>query len=125
MNRRRIVTCFALLASLAPGAVSSVQAQSGDTGRPPSYIGPPPPTLPETIARDEQGHMTIRAGRLTAPLRVDGRLEEPVYSSVHPISDFIQMEPTGGQPATEKTDVWIFFDDRNVYVTIRAWESEP
>ncbi|MBI3403294.1 MAG: carbohydrate binding family 9 domain-containing protein [Acidobacteria bacterium] len=69
--------------------------------------------------------MTIRATRLTSPLRIDGQLGERVYTDVEPISDFIQMEPSGGQPASEKTDVWVFFDERNVYVTIRAWESRP
>jgi Domain of unknown function (DUF5916) len=75
--------------------------------------------------RDAQGRMTIRATRLPSPLRIDGRLDELVYASVEPISDFIQMEPSGGQPASERTEVWIFFDQRNVYVTMRAWESRP
>ena len=30
-----------------------------------------------------------------------------------------------GQPATEKTEVWITFDDENVYVSMRAAESRP
>ena len=67
----------------------------------------------------------MRAARLTSPLRIDGKLDEPVYASVDPVSDFIQMEPAGGQPASEKTEVWIFFDEHNVYVTMRAWESRP
>ena len=32
---------------------------------------------------------------------------------------------SGGQPATEKTEVWLFFDSDNVYVSFRAWESQP
>jgi hypothetical protein len=69
--------------------------------------------------------MTIRAVRLTTPLRVDGQIDEAVYDGLEPISDFIQMEPAGGEPATERTEVWLFFDQSNVYVTIRAWESQP
>ena len=42
-----------------------------------------------------------------------------------PIADFIQMEPNGGQPASEKTEVWVFFDNDNVYVAMKAWESRP
>ena len=42
-----------------------------------------------------------------------------------PISDFIQTEPQEGAPATEKTEVWVFFDDDNVYVSLRCWESQP
>jgi hypothetical protein len=34
---------------------------------------------------------------------LDGKLDEPIYSQVSPISDFVQMEPRAGSPATEKT----------------------
>jgi hypothetical protein len=125
MTHRLAVSCATLLITLAPEGVASALAQTGDYALPQSFSGPPPPTLPETIARDDQGRMTVRAVRLTAPLHVDGRIDEAVYDSVQPISDFIQMEPDGGRPATEKTDVWIFFDQSNVYVTLRAWESQP
>jgi hypothetical protein len=91
----------------------------------PTENGPPPPTLPQSLARDEQGRATIRAVRVTTPMRIDGRLDEAIYASVEPGSDFIQMEPNGGQVASEKTEVWIFYDRDNVYVSFRAWESQP
>ena len=58
-------------------------------------------------------------------MRIDGRLDEAAYGSVRPASGFIQMEPKAGQPASEKTEVWVFYDDDSVYVAFRAWESEP
>ena len=58
-------------------------------------------------------------------MRVDGKLDEAIYSIVQPASGFIQMEPQAGQPATEKTDVWVLFDNDNLYVSFRAWESQP
>ena len=125
MSHRLAVSCLAVVVTLAPGAVGAAMAQNGDNALPLSFSGPPPPTLPETIARDEQGRITVRAVRLTTPLHIDGRIDEAAYGSVKPISDFIQMEPNGGQPASEKTEVWIFYDQSNVYVTVRAWESQP
>ncbi len=86
---------------------------------------PVPPTLPQTITRDDQGHATVRAVRITSPMRTDGKLDEAVYGSVEPASGFIQMEPNGGQPASERTDVWVLFDNDNLYVSFRAWESQP
>jgi hypothetical protein len=91
---------------------------------------PSPPSSPSRVssvlsARDAQGRFTMRAARAATPLRVDGRLDEPAYAGVEPVSDFIQMEPAGGQPATEKTEVWVFFDQQRLYVTLRAWESRP
>lgn len=88
-------------------------------------VGPSPPTLPATISRDDQGRATVRAVRVSTPIRVDGTLDEPIYTAMQPASGFIQMEPQAGQPATEKTDVWVFYDDDNVYVSFRAWESQP
>src|SRR5262245_23757774 len=79
----------------------------------------------DVVSRDSAaGHITIRAVR-TEPLRIDGHLDESLYASVDPVSDFVQMEPEGGKPATEKTEVWVAFDQRNVYVSFRAWESHP
>ena len=95
------------------------------TGLPHGFTGPPPPVPPAVISRDVDGHATIRAVALTAPLRLDGRLDEAVYSNVPPISDFIQQEPTEGQPATQKTDLWLFFDNDNVYISARCWMSDP
>jgi hypothetical protein len=87
--------------------------------------GPPAPALPETIARDGNGRATVRAVRTPAPIRVDGRLDEAVYQDVRPITGFIQMEPRAGEPATERTEVWLLYDDTNLYVTFKAWESAP
>ncbi len=86
---------------------------------------PPAPVAPEVITRDAAGRATVRAVRITEPLRIDGRLDEAVYDRVLPMSDLIQTDPDEGAPATEKTEVWLFFDDENVYVVGRCWETEP
>jgi hypothetical protein len=67
----------------------------------------------------------MRAVRLTAPLHVDGRLDEEIYTSVPPASGLIQVEPQEGSPASERTDVWVSYDDKRFYVSLRCWESHP
>jgi hypothetical protein len=84
-----------------------------------------PSALSQAVTRDEAGGVTTRAVSLTEPLQLDGNLTEPLYETVAPITDFVQNEPLYGQPATERTEVWLSFDDENVYVSVRAWESEP
>ena len=86
---------------------------------------PAAPAAPEVITRDDDGSATVRAVRLNAPLEVDGRLDEPVYSEVPPIGDFIQTLPDEGTPATELTEAWIMFDEDNVYVSARVHEEVP
>jgi hypothetical protein len=90
-----------------------------------TFDGPPPPLPPEVIARDESGRATIRAVRLTSPIRLDGQLDEAFYNSIPAISDFIQQEPREGSPATERTEAWLLFDADRVYVSFRCWESRP
>lgn len=88
-------------------------------------IEPPPPAPPEVIARDGKGRVTVRAVRLAEPLVLDGVLDDAAYKTTEPFGDFIQQEPHAGSPATERSDVWVFFDDRNVYVSARFWKSDP
>ena len=78
---------------------------------------------PEVITRDAQGNATVRATRLTSPLKVDGRVDEAVYQQVRAISGTIQNIPQAGKPSTEKTDVWLLFDDAAFYVTARCWDT--
>ena len=87
--------------------------------------GPPPPRPPDVIARGADGRVTMRAVRLSEPLDLDGDLGEPLYRRVPSLSGFIQQQPVEGAPATEETEVWIFFDDDRLYVCVRAWDSAP
>ena len=87
--------------------------------------GFPEPVPPATIARGEDGRITMRAVRLEQPLVLDGALDEDIYETIPAATGFIQQYPRGGEPATEDTHVWIFFDARNVYVSLRCFDSQP
>jgi hypothetical protein len=78
-----------------------------------------------STTRDDQGRVTMRATRVREPLRIDGRLDEPIYAAVRPAGDFVQFEPVNGAPATEPTEVWVLFDDDSFYVSGRAYDSAP
>ena len=86
---------------------------------------PPSPVPPEVISRGENGRTVVRAVRLTQPHRIDGRLDESVYSTVPAITNFIQTLPAEGQVSTEKTEAWVMFDDDFIYVTGKMYEDVP
>ena len=114
----------------APTVAAAGVAEAGFAVQLPSAMlsaidGPAPPIPPAVMNRDAQGRTTVRAIRLAAGIRVDGVLDEAVYANVSAITDFIQQVPTEGAPATEKTEAWILFDDTNVYVSARVWDSAP
>jgi len=87
--------------------------------------GPPAPIAPAVVARDAEGRATVRATRIAEPIVLDGKLDDSVYNRVTAIADFVQQEPAEGQPVTEKTEVWMFFDDKNIYIGARCWDSQP
>ncbi|HLA89771.1 MAG TPA: DUF5916 domain-containing protein [Gemmatimonadaceae bacterium] len=87
--------------------------------------GPPPPVPPAVISRNAAGQATVRAIRLTSPLKVDGQLDDDVYTREQPFGGLIQVTPRYGEPMTERSDIWITYDDRNIYVTCRCWDSAP
>ncbi len=122
MSPHRYPAFCLLLAALAVGAPAA--SESWDELE--ALIdGPAPPAHPETIARDPEGRATVRAIRLQSPLSVYGALEEEVYETIRPIDGFIQQNPQEGEPATETTEAWLFFDDQNLYVSARLWDSQP
>jgi hypothetical protein len=124
------LTVFVLAAAAAGAQDTAVSPAARDAGGPivvdgVSIDGPAPPVPPAVVTRDSQGRATIRAVRLTERLHIDGQLDEAVYRQVQPIAGFIQTEPNGGQPATEATEAWIFFDDDTLYVAARCYDSQP
>ena len=79
----------------------------------------------EMASRDTDGRLVIRAQPLTERLILDGRLDDPVYARHQPAGGFLQAEPHYGEPATEATQIWVFFDDRAIYVGFRCFDSDP
>ena len=77
------------------------------------------------VGEDSEGRKSIRAIRFDEPVEIDGTLDESIYAAVEPIGDFIQHLPNEGENATEKTEAWVFYDDDNIYVTAKVYESVP
>jgi len=61
----------------------------------------------------------------TAPV-VDGNvLDDPAWSPVPATSDFWQKQPQEGQPATQRTDVYIAYTSTAVYIGVVAYDDDP
>ena len=107
------------------GAAGSPAAMSPSVELPFGFDGPAPPVAPDVITRDADGRATVRAVRLTSPIRLDGQLDEAIYTTVPPIEGLIQVEPSAGSPVTEKTEAWLTFDRDHIYVSFRCWDTVP
>ena len=67
----------------------------------------------------------LRAHHAESPPRIDGRLDEAVWSSAAVGTNFRQIEPTEGAAASERTEIRILYDNTALYVGVRLYDSEP
>ena len=67
----------------------------------------------------------IPAVRIADPIKIDGLLNEPSWTTAAAATDFRQERPNEGAPASEKTEVRILYDSKSLYIGIRALDSEP
>ncbi len=56
---------------------------------------------------------------------IDGQLNDDVWSSAIPITEFRQKEPSEGELATEQTTVRILYDDTQIYIGVQIIDSAP
>jgi Domain of unknown function (DUF5916) len=118
----RVVLVTSVLGLLG---VTRVAAQSAaESGPAPEVIGDPPPP-PDGQVVDQRGEagVTVRAYRVDQPLHIDGVLDEPFYQRIPPISAFVQAVPDEDGVPSERTEAWIGFDDENVYVSAKIYDS--
>ena len=122
-----LFTLFGPVALWAQSAELAERPDSQGSAPAPAAVvrGPAPPELPAMVRRDDAGGATMRATRIDEPLELDGRLDDGIYDRVPGVGGFIQALPLEGEPATEDTEVWVFFDDDAVYVAGRCWDSQP
>ncbi|MEQ1728857.1 MAG: DUF5916 domain-containing protein, partial [Vicinamibacterales bacterium] len=126
----RVATLAVALCACASAALAQPAPTAQPSGPAPivngvTINGPAPPVAPDTVARDTQGRVTLRATRITSAMKIDGALDEEAYQLVQPMGGFVQTEPRRGEPATEQTEVWIFYDDENIYVGAKCYDSSP
>ena len=67
---------------------------------------------------------TLQAVRTETAPKIDGYIEE-VWTQADSATGFIQQAPNEGEPATEKTVAYLLYDDQNIYVAFKCYDSRP
>lgn len=111
--------------------LATVVVLQGATGA--QQHGGPLPT-PEALAADTGSmrhankrtpplaHASRVAGR-QGPIHLDGRLDEVAWTLAPAMTQFTQTAPHEGDPATERTEVRVLYDDDAVYVGAQMFDS--
>lgn len=67
---------------------------------------------------------TVQAIRANGLINIDGVLDEDVWQG-EGYDDFTMSDPNDGAEPTEKTEVWVAYDEKALYVAARLYDSEP
>jgi hypothetical protein len=62
---------------------------------------------------------------ITNPPVINGVLDDEAWQSGTWAGDFTQNQPFSGRPETQRTEFKILFDDNNLYVAIKAYDTSP
>ena len=77
-----------------------------------------------SILYDMNGKRSITAVPTKIPLKVDGLLNDPAWQNARFQGKFTQREPEERAPASEKTEVGFLYDEKNLYIGVKCYDSE-
>jgi hypothetical protein len=72
------------------------------------------------VAAQEQ----ISIPRLEGEIKFDGKVDEPAWQKIKPLP-MVMNSPTFGNNPTEKSEVFICYDNTYLYVGARLYDSNP
>jgi hypothetical protein len=107
-----LVAALVTIVAFTPAVPTASAAQAGP-------LPEEAPSWPDS--RDK----TLRAHPRTAPIAIDGTLDEPDWAAAPVATGFVQEEPFDGQPALEDTEVRVLFDDDAIYIGALLRDSDP
>src|SRR2546430_7857879 len=72
-----------------------------------------------------RGGMFVKALRIEQAPRIDGVLDEECWQRAEPLTNFTQVLPVEGAPASERTEVRIVYTRDVLFIAVRAFDREP
>jgi hypothetical protein len=67
----------------------------------------------------------VQVTRAQGPIRIDGVLEEEEWAGAGVITSFTQLQPSAGEAASQRTILYVLYDERMVYFGIDARDEAP
>jgi hypothetical protein len=79
--------------------------------------------LPACLFGKDYERRTYIATPVQSPPVIDGVIDEPVWNTGIWSGDFMQYKPLEGSAPSQKTEFTILYDDNNIYVAIKAYDT--
>jgi len=72
-----------------------------------------------------QDRPEVVATRTELTIKVDGLLDEPVWATIKPITEFVQRLPLDGGEPTEKSEMRVAYNNNFIYFGFTFFDSDP
>jgi hypothetical protein len=70
-----------------------------------------------------QNNAEIRAVKIDRSPKIDGYINDEVWEQAAMVTEFYQREPDPGQPISEKTEVYLCYDEKELYIGFRCFDD--
>jgi len=112
-TRTTILAAVMALTAAAPASSQNVGPSAHDR-----------PSAGPTEAVADLPRPSLIATRITGPIVLDGLLREDAWRGPA-ATGFLQAEPFEGTAATERTDVWVAYDEHSLFIAAHLYDSDP
>ena len=91
----------------------------------PAFLTAQTSTTSSSIATAPDSSARATAVRATRAPTIDGREDDAVWRQAPAVSDFREFQPKEGGPARFRTEFKAAYDDRHLFVFVRAFDPRP
>lgn len=74
---------------------------------------------------DNGGNFRVKVPLFESSPKIDGKLENPLWENGAILETFTQYEPQEGAQPSEKTVAYVGYDEDNLYIGVRCFDSNP
>ena len=111
--------------SRSEGALDAAGSAAPSSSPAPTAATPATGDGPLTTELPPSERYRVEPTQVASGPRLDGNLNDEVWLQAAIIDDFVQQEPSEGDPATERTVVRLMYDASALYIGVEAYDSQP
>ena len=83
-----------------------------------------PPLAAQVPAPTAENRPVVRAVPVTGAISLDGRLTEEIWTTAPAARDFLQFDPSNGQPASQRTEIRFVYGEDALYIGAKMYDTE-
>jgi len=123
--RRRLAFALTLVLSAIPSTSHAQNAATVEAARVVAAVDAVYFTANEPAPTAKIGKTLHALQIVSSPPKIDGTLDDEVWTRAQSVGKYVQWDPDNGEPASERTEIQVAYDTHYLYVAIRCYDRTP